>query len=170
MKLYDIVEGWYDPPEYDEPSRDGFRDEDLDNVKPITKFVGHDPYNYREKTGSDTVVVMDPNTQKGYAFHSDMVPEEYYQSDYYSESDEDEDVSYTYERFDEDNATLTHLSYEVFSTIMIQEGNIAKTYEEYEDGEKILVLNRKTLSDLSKYDKSTYSAIMNIITKGKNEK
>jgi hypothetical protein len=167
MKLLELLEGWYDPPEYNEPSREGFRDESLDDVKPTMTFLGHDKYNYKDKSGSDIVVLMDNNTQKGYVFHSDFVPDEYYMSDYYSESDQDEDGYYSYDEFDDDNATLTEHSYEVFGTVMLQQNMVAKTLSEYEDGEKILELNRNSLSDLSTYEKSTHDAIINIITKGK---
>lgn len=163
MKLLDLLEGWNDPPEYNEPSRSGFRDDSLDGVKPTMKFIAYDKYDYKSKEGSDYILVMDPNTNKGYVFHKDMVPDEYYQSDYYSEYDQDEDGYYSYDEFDDENAELTSDSYEVFATIMFKEGNITDSFDEYENGDKILLLNRKSLKELSEYDKDGHRAIMNMI-------
>ena len=164
MKLTDMIEGWNDPPEYDDPSSVNFSDSDLDSVKDQFTLLGYDKYNYKTKSGSDIVVVMNKDTRKGYMFHSDNVGDEYYVGDYYVEYDEDEDGRYSYETIDEDSLRLEDESFTVFATVSYEANDVAQTIDEYESGAALLAINKKSLADINMNYPEWYPIIINLIS------
>ena len=52
MKLYDLVEGYYDPPEYPD-THDGFVNSELDDVTDLFNLVGYDQY--RDRKGREEI-------------------------------------------------------------------------------------------------------------------
>jgi len=167
MKLLDIVEGWYDAPEYDDPSDVNFYDPDLSDVKIQFTFIGYDKYNNKTKTGSDIVLVMNKDTRKGYMFHIDNVGDEYYIGDYYSEHDEDEDGGYSYDSIDKDSLRLEDESFTMYATVSYMDGDIAQTVDEYESGSSMLAINKNSLIDINKNYPEWYTIIMSLISSPK---
>lgn len=105
MKLLDIVEGWYDAPDYDEEEY-GFRDSDLDKVKIHFKNIAiYDVY----------ALLKDLETNIHYILYFDDIDAAYQQGYYTTEKDSDEDGYYSYLEFNEDSAETTDESIELFA-------------------------------------------------------
>jgi hypothetical protein len=162
MKLLDIIEGWYDPPEYPDPDRSGFMDSSLDDIKPHFTFLGYDPWKGGNKGGTDIVVLMDKNTNKGYILHPDNISDDFYESDFYGYQDWDGDTSY-----ENSDPELTTNSYLTWATVCLQDDNVAKSLEEYEDGKGMMVLNRETMGQIKQFEPEWYKVIVDIISSGK---
>ena len=162
LKLTDIVEGWYDPPEYPDASGESFVDEELNDVEDLFVFIGQ----HKE---SGHFIVQHKETKKFYLGHTDSIDIEYYQADTYEEYDEDEDGSYTYERVDKDNAVMTQESLTMFSTICYNEEDIAIDFDEWETGIGLGLIDKILLRGFYMYDKENYMVIVSLIKKH-NEK
>ena len=77
MKLYDLVEGYYDPPEYPD-THDGFVNSELDDVTDLFNLVGYDPYRVRKgrEPGYGCAIVEHKETKEKYVLHEDDIEED----------------------------------------------------------------------------------------------
>jgi hypothetical protein len=105
MKLLDIVEGWYDAPDYGDEEY-GFRDSDLDKVKiHFRNIATYDVY----------ALLKDLQTNIHYITYFDDIDIAYQQGYHTSEQDGDEDGYYSYLEFNEDSAETTDESIALFT-------------------------------------------------------
>jgi hypothetical protein len=164
MKLYDLVEGYYDPPEYPD-THDGFVNSELDDVTELFNLVGYDPYRVRKgrEPGYGCAIVEHKETKEKYVLHEDDIEEDYFVDDFEERSDQDEDGHYSY-RESQDNSRIEVESYTMYSTICYMESRIANTFEEYTEGEKILKLTPKVYGQLQNDDVDFYRSVIKIFT------
>lgn len=158
MKLLDLLEGWNDPPEYDDPSGESFVDEDYNDEKLLFNYDGHDKE-------SGLFVVRHVESGKRYVGHTDYIDYDMYQADTYTEWDRDEDGSYSYEVVDKDNASLTPDSMRLQATIAFNEGDMGVDFDEWETGIAIIEFGNVFLRGLYLNDKKTYESLINLIRK-----
>lgn len=156
MKLLDLLEGWYDPPEYDDPSGESFVDEDYNDEPFLFNYEGHDK-------NSGLFVVRHIETGKRYMGHTDYIDSGMYQADTYTEWDQDEDGSYSYEVVDVDNASLTPDSIRLFATVAYNEGDMGIDFDEFETGIAIIEISVILLRGLYENDKKTFSDLTNLL-------
>jgi hypothetical protein len=160
MKLYDLFEGYYDPPEYPDSSGMGFYDDELDDVEDQFDLLLWD-----KKTG--LFIVRNKQTKIKYLSHTDMVDIDYYMADMYPEEDEDEDGRYTYNRLDKDNAEMVEESLTMFATIAMEEGDVGKDYDEWETGVSLIEYGRIIIRGLYINEKDVFNSLMDIIKQSK---
>lgn len=158
MKLLDLLEGWYDPPEYDEPSGESFVDEDYNDEPLLFNYEGHDKE-------SGIFLVRHVETNKLYISHTDLIDHNLYQADTYTEYDEDEDGSYSYERVDKENAELTRDSMRLHATLAYNEGEVGIDFDEWESGIPIIEFGNIILRGFYLYDEDTFNKLNNLIRK-----
>lgn len=165
MKLFDLVEGYYDPPEYGE-THEGFVDSDLDDVKDLFNLVGYDPYKVSRgvEPGYGCAIVEHKETKEKFVLHEDDIDTDYYIDDFEEMSDRDEDGYYSY-RESQENSRIEPESYTIYSTVCYMEGRIANTFDEYTDGEMILKLTPKVYGQLQNDDIDFYRSVIKIFTK-----
>ena len=160
MKLYDLFEGYYDPPEYPDSSGMGFYDDELDDVEDQFDLLLWD-----KKTG--LFIVRNKQTKIKYLSHTDMVDIDYYMADMYPEEYEDEDGRYTYNRLDKDNAEMVEESLTMFATIAMEEGDVGKDYDEWETGVSLIEYGRIIIRGLYINEKDVFNSLMDIIKQSK---
>lgn len=160
MKLYDLFEGYYDPPEYPDSSGMGFYDSELDDVEDQFDLILWD-----KKTG--LFIVKNKITDKRYLSHTDMVDIDYHMADTYPEEDEDEDGRYIYHRLDKDNAEMVEESLTMFATIAMEEGDVGKDYDEWESGISLIEYGRIIIRGLYINEKDVFKSLMDIIKQSK---
>ena len=152
MNLLDLIEYDYlSPPDYPEPEREGFRNDELDDIENIFDFIGRD-----NKWG--WTVVQLKNTETFFVCIDDELEDDYYYGEYYSEE------------YDTDNDELVPLSYEVYCSHRYQEGEISKDFDSYEDGKGPLKVTNNSLREMYVYDKDMYLSIVSIIKKHNSKK
>ena len=156
MKLLDILEGWYDPPEYDEPSGDSFVDDDYNYEELLFNYLGHDKE-------SGLFIVQHIGNGKKYVGHTDSIDYDMYQADTYTEYDQDEDGHYSYERVDKENAELTTDSMRLLATIAFNEGEVGLDFDQWETGYAITELSNVILRGFFLNDKETYRSLIKLI-------
>lgn len=156
MKLSNLFEGYYDPPEYPDSSGMGFYDDELDEVEDQFNLVLWD-----RKSG--LFVTEHKNTKKKYLSHTDAVDIEYYMADMYPEEDEDEDGRYTYHRLDKDNAEMVEESLTMYATIAYEEEDIGKDFDEWETGIALIEVGNILLRGLYINERETYNTLLNLI-------
>lgn len=160
MKLYNLFEGYYDPPEYPDSSGMGFYDDELDDVEDQFDLLLWD-----KKTG--LFIVRNKQTKIKYLSHTDMVDIDYHMADMYPEEDEDEDGRYTYNRLDKDNAEMVEESLTMFATISMEEGDVGKDYDEWETGVSLIEYGRIIIRGLYINEKDVFNSLMDIIKQSK---
>jgi hypothetical protein len=160
MKLYNLFEGYYDPPEYPDSSGMGFYDDELDDVEDQFDLLLWD-----KKTG--LFIVRNKQTKIKYLSHTDMVDIDYHMADMYPEEDEDEDGRYTYNRLDKDNAEMVEESLTMFATIAMEEGDVGKDYDERETGVSLIEYGRIIIRGLYINEKDVFNSLMDIIKQSK---
>lgn len=161
MKLLDLLEGYYDEPDYGD-SVDRFIDEDLEDVKPIFTFVAWDQYGRTNKDASGIVVVRHNESKINYILHQDQVEDEFYIDSFYAVRDEDEDGPYTSWESSGDHR-LEPSSFEVYATVMFENDEVGKNFTDFEDG-FIIPFNYKTYKDIYNNDTELYNSVVKIIS------
>ena len=156
MKLLDLVEGYYDPPEYPD-SDERFVEDSLNDVTPIFKLVGWD-----KRYG--TVVVSHIELGSKYVFHEDSIPGEFMIDSYYEVEDADEDGRYSYWEAS-GNPEMIEPSLVVYATVQFNEEMITKDASEFlNDWDKLLLLTPQTMQVLSRDDNDLFKTIIKIIS------
>jgi len=169
MKLYDLVEGYDDPPEYPD-THEGFVNSELDDVTDLFRLVGYDPYNVHsvgkdknKEQGFGCAIVEHKETKEKFVLHQDDVDTDFYIDDFEEISDRDEDGHYSYKE-STDNSRIEPESYTMYSTISYMDGKIANTYDEYTSGEMILKLTPEVYGQLQRDDVDFYRSVIKIFT------
>jgi hypothetical protein len=144
MKLFNLVSEYYDPPEYPDPDREGFRDSSLDDVDNIFTFLGRD-----EQWGW-TVLKLD-HTERLFLCIDDEIDEDYYYGQYYSDG------------YNDDYDELVQMSYEVYCSVRYQAGEISKDIDSYEDDKGPLEITNNSLREMYIYDKDMYVRVIKIL-------
>jgi hypothetical protein len=156
LKLTDLLEGWYDPPEYDEPTGDSFVDSDYNDVNITFDFIGRD-----KQTG--LFVTKHKETGKMYVSHTDNIDFDMYTADTYSVEDHDEDGRYSYEEIDKDNAELTVDSMVLYCSVAYEEDDMGKDFDEWESGIAIIEVGNIILRGFYLHDQPIYKSLIKII-------
>lgn len=152
----ELLEGWYDPPEYDEPSGDSFVNDDYNDVIITFSYVGYDK-------NSGIFIVRHKETGKRYISHVDYIDYDMYVADVYEVYDRDEDGGYYYDEIDKDNASLSQSSMVLFATISYNEGSIGQNFDDWESGSSIVELDKSTLRSFYLNDKKIYNDLIKFI-------
>lgn len=162
MKLMELLEGWYDPPEYPDSSGESYYDSDLNDEKDLFKLILWDKE-------TDLFIVQHETTNKKYIGHTDGIDRKFYMADTYTETDYDEDGRYSYETIDEDNLELVEGSITMYSTVAHQNEDVGVDYDEFESGIALIEFSSIILRGFYLNDKPTFDRLTNSIRK-QNEK
>mgnify|MGYP001153030332 CR=1 FL=1 len=163
MKKYNLFEYWSDEPDYPESEGLSFVDDELNDVEDLFGLIGHN-------TMSGLFVVYHLESGKKYISHTDMVEKEYFQADSYSQTDRDEDGSYSYRELDMDNAEMTEESLTMFATISYEEDDRGIDFDQWESGVALIEVTNIILKESYINDKSLYKDIINIIRNYETQK
>ena len=156
MKLVELLEGWNDPPEYNDRSGVSFLNPDYNDVTIAFDYVGHDK-------DSGIFIVKHKETGKRYISHTDYIDSSMYEADVYEVYDRDEDGGYYYDEIDEDNAMLTDSSMVLFATVSYNNEPIGQNFDDWESGSSLVELDKNTLRSFYVNDKKAYNNLIKFI-------